>query len=99
MTTNRPRTRRLRLGLAALGATVAGLTMTGGTAGAVSPPDPGSSTAPFQLRTDLSPIADDLVHIDSPTRVPTLDGQVLKTDVCWRSINGTFIKVPARLCP
>lgn len=97
MTTTNPRRRRARLGLAALGATIAGLTMTGGVAGAAGQVTP-SPTPNRALLTNVQ-LDDDVVHIDSVRRTPMLPSGVLKTDVCVRSLNGTFQILPARLCP
>ena len=97
MTTTRNRhRRRARLGLAALGATVAGLAMAGGTAGATTPPPPYGSPIRPPVTLQLDP---DVVHIDSlvPSRSPA---PILeKIELCVRDINGTLTIVPPRLCP
>ncbi len=94
MTTTARTRRRARLGLAALGATVAGFTMAAGTAGASTPSPYGSSRPAVTAQLDP-----DVVHIDSlvPSRFPP---PILETiELCVRDLNGTLTIVPPRLCP
>lgn len=102
MSTTRP-LRRHRRAVAAVALTLAGLTAGSGVAGAS---DSGSYVdqlrAGRQITSTLGPAPlDTLVKTDAtPSRFPTpiAPSGLTKTDVCFISVNGTFVPARGPLC-